>query len=47
MDESDMHMHRAVYTFLGKDHLQAAWTMVDAGELVETKRFDLVREQGR
>lgn len=41
--EDGLHMHRAVFTFVGEDHLQTLWTLVDGGELVEENRMDLVR----
>ena len=41
--EDELHMHRAVFTFVGEEHLQTAWTLVDGGELVEVQRMDLVR----
>lgn len=44
--EDGMHMHRAVFTFVGDDRLQAAWTLVDGGETVEVARMDLVRIDG-
>ena len=44
MREEDMHMHRAVFTFFSEDHIQAAWTMVQDGEKIETRRIDLVRK---
>lgn len=43
MDEDDLHMHSAVFSFLSEDHLRTDWELFEAGALVERSRFDLVR----
>lgn len=43
MDEQDLHMHSAVFTFVSEDHLRSDWELFEAGELVERSRLDLIR----
>jgi hypothetical protein len=42
----DAHMHDAVFTFVDKDRIEAAWTLWAGGKAKDTYRFPAARRKG-